>query len=466
MAIDTRNLAGGTRHWVTTTSATVRGWLDHPRASQALLATSVVLLLFVGSTMVLSASSVLSYTRYDGNSYVIFLRQFGFTALGLVLALPLALAPPEKTRPLSIGMYVLALVGLLATYTPLGFEANGNRNWLEIGPFSGQPSEFAKVAIAWWGADVLARHDRELDQLRRILWPYLVWSGLLLGLTVLQGDLGSAVVMVAMVAAVLWVAGVPLVFFAGIGTIATAAVGALIVSTPYRAMRMLTFLRPQDGITNENYQNMMGTYALASGGWWGLSLGASRQKWGGLPEAHTDYILAVVGEELGLFGTLSVVALFALLGWAGIRIMRRSVRPYQRYLAAGVTGWITFQAFVNIAVVLRLWPVMGVPLPFISYGGSAIVATLVAVGLLMSCARAEPGAVAERQRRSRAEAQQQAIGRVSAVVDSRSTGAPDPGARTGAPDAGMRTGAPDGQGNSRRRGGREASTRERKGRNR
>lgn len=419
MAIDTRNLAGGTRGWMANTSATVRGWLDHPRASQALLGTCVALLVFVGLMMVLSASSVLSYTRYDGNSYAIFLRQLGFVVVGVVAGALLSVLPPERLRRISLLLYALAVAGLLATYTPLGYEVNGNRNWIQVGPFNGQPSEFAKLAMAWWGAHVLALYDRELDQLRRLLWPYLVAMGLLIGLTVLQGDLGSAVVMVALVASVLWVAGIPIRFFAVMGVLSAAVVGALIVSTPYRAMRLLAFLRPQDGITEGNYQTMMGTYALASGGWWGLNLGASRQKWGGLPEAHTDYILAIVGEELGLVGTLGVLALFALLGWAGVRIMRRSVRPYQRYLAAGVTGWIIFQAFVNIAVVLNLWPVMGVPLPFISYGGSAVVATLMAVGLLMSCARAEPGAIAERERRARARANRRTVGRVSAVVDGR-----------------------------------------------
>ena len=419
MAIDTRNLAGGPRGWMASTTATVRSWLDHPRASQALLGTAIALLLFVGLMMVLSASSVLSYARYDGDSYAIFLRQLAFVGVGVVGGAALAAFPPERLRPISVVLYALALLGLLATYTPLGVEVNGNRNWLQVGPAVGQPSEFAKLAIVWWGAHILAVYDRELDQLRRVLWPYLGAVGLLVGLTVLQGDLGSAVIMGAIIATVLWVAGVPMRFFAAMGAMVALAVGVLIASTPYRVMRLVAFLRPPDGITDGNYQTMMGTYALASGGWWGLSLGASRQKWGGLPEAHTDYILAIVGEELGLVGTLFVLGLFGLLAWAGVRIMRRSVRPYQRYLAAGVTGWIIFQALVNIAVVLRLWPVMGVPLPFISNGGSAAVAALMAVGLLMSCARAEPAAIAERQRRARAQAHQQTVGRVSAVVDGR-----------------------------------------------
>jgi len=418
MAFETRDLADGTRDWVADTTATVRGWLDHPRGSQALLLTSVALLLFMGSMMVLSASSVLSYTRYNGNSYMIFLRQAAFIVVGVVLAAILAVVPPERVRRVSVLLVLLSFAGLLLTFTSFGMTVNGNRNWLAIGPFQGQPSEFAKLAIVWWGARILADHDRELDQLRRIL-PYLTVSGLLIALTVLQGDLGSSVVMAAIVGTVLWVAGVPLQVFVGIGGTAAVAVGILIVTTPYRVMRMVAFLRPQPGVNDANYQAMMGTYALASGGWWGHGLGGSVQKWGGLPEAHTDYILAVIGEELGLWGTLSVVALFALVGWAGIRIMRRSVRPYQRFLAAGTTGWILFQAFVNISVVLRVWPVMGVPLPFISAGGSAVVATLMAVGLLMSCARTEPAAIAERERRARARAHQHNIGRVSAVVDGR-----------------------------------------------
>ncbi|MEA5155445.1 putative lipid II flippase FtsW [Raineyella sp.] len=420
MALDTRSLTDDTRGWMADTTATVRGWLDHPRASQVLLLTSVSLLLFLGSMMVLSASSVLSYTRYDGNSYMIFLRQAAFIVVGVVLAAIVSVVPPEPVRRVSMVLLLASFVGLLLTFTSFGMTVNGNRNWLAIGPVQGQPSEFAKLAIVWWGAQVLADHDRELDQLRRLL-PYLLVSGMLIALTTLQGDLGSSVVMAAIIATVLWVAGVPLKIFVGMAGLGAVIVGILIAVTPYRVMRLVAFLRPEPGITDANYQAMMGTYALASGGWWGHGLGGSVQKWGGLPEAHTDYILAVIGEELGLFGTLAVVALFALLGWAGVRIMRRSVRPYTRYLAAGATGWILFQAFVNIAVVLRTWPVMGVPLPFISAGGSAVVATLMAVGLLMACARAEPGAIAERERWARARVHQHNIGRVSAVVDGRGT---------------------------------------------
>ncbi len=436
MAIDTGTRPGGNRQlrpggnrpsWITGTPATVRGWLDHPSADQVLLLTVVGLLLFLGLMMVLSASSVLSNSLYDGNSYVFFGRQLAFAAIGVVIGAAMAVLPASVSRRLAWFVLLVSLVGLLATYSPIGLDVNGNRNWIDVGPFRGQPSEFAKLAMVWWGADVLARRDRELDQLRRIVWPYLIFCGVLIGLVTFQHDLGSAVIMVAIVVTVLWVAGVPLLVFGAIGTGAAVVVGTLVVTAPYRMARLMSFLRPTDGIDAANYQSTMGSYALASGGWWGLKLGGSRMKWGGLPEAHTDYILAIIGEELGLLGTCSVVALFALLGWAGIRIMRHCVRPYHRYLAAGVTGWILFQAFVNIAVVVRLWPVMGVTLPFISYGGSSVLATLVAVGLLMSCARAEPAAVADRQRRRREQERIRAAMRVSAVVDVR----PGPRERSG-----------------------------------
>lgn len=414
------NLRGvPSRGWISGTQATVRRWVDHPRASQFLLGTAMALLVYLGLMMVLSASSVLSYSQNDGNSYAIFLRQLFYTVVGLLAAAGVAVLPPERTRWMGFLLLGLSLLGLLLTFTGLGMEVNGNRNWLVIGPLRGQPSEFAKLAMVWWGAWALARHESELDQLRRLVKPYLVVCGILVGLVVIQGDLGSAIIMMAICVGVLWVAGVPLKVFAGFAGLGTVAILGLVAAAPYRMQRLLTLVQPAEGVTSENYQSMMGTYALASGGWWGRGLGGSSQKWGGLPEAHTDYILAVIGEELGLFGTLAVILMYGLLGWAGVRIMSRSIRPFQRYLAAGVTTWIVVQAFINIAVVLGMWPVMGVTLPFISYGGSSVVATLIAVGLLFACARTEPAALADNARRARARDHQHATARVSAVVDGR-----------------------------------------------
>ncbi len=167
---------------------------------------------------------------------------------------------------------------------------------------------------------------------------------------------------------------------------------AIFVSSPVRMRRLAAFLDPTADLNGANDQANAGMFAIASGGWWGVGLGGSRQKWGSLPEAHTDFIFAVLGEEFGLFGSLVVLALFGVLGYAGIRIATRSDDPFARYAAGGVTCWFMFQALINLAVVLRLLPIAGVPLPLVSYGGSALIANLLAVGVLIGCARREPDA--------------------------------------------------------------------------
>jgi cell division protein FtsW len=222
-------------------------------------------------------------------------------------------------------------------------------------------------------------------------------------------------VMGAMMMFILFVVGAPFRVIAGfLGVVAVAVVG-LVATSGNRMERIFGFLNPDTDALGINQQPIRGAFALASGGWWGLGLGASRQKWGMLAEAHTDFIFAVVGEELGVMGTLAVIGLFVVLGYAGFRVALRSDSAFSRYAAAGITFWFMVQALVNIAVVLRLLPVFGVPLPFISYGGSALLANLAALGVLLNCARNEPAARAllaqRRSNRSRAK--------VSTVVQGR-----------------------------------------------
>ena len=210
----------------------------------------------------------------------------------------------------------------------------------------------------------------------------------------------------ALVLAVLWYVGASWkVLGALVGGVA-AAVGLLVVTSPYRMTRILGFFNQSVDQLGVNHQPIKAIFALASGGWWGLGLGASRQKWGGLVESHTDYMLAVIGEELGLIGTLSVLVLFFILGYAGFRIAMRSDIRFCRYAAAGITSWFMIQALLNIAVVLRMVPVIGVPLPLLSYGGSALMANLMALGVLLACARQEPEyrAFARRRRRRKDQA--------------------------------------------------------------
>jgi cell division protein FtsW len=379
----------------------LRGVLDRPLTSYHLVLGAVALLLVVGVMMVLSASSVNAYVT-TGDSYYYVKRQLLFLGIGVVGAVVLMKLPIATLRGLGWAAVALAAVLLILTYTPLGISVNGNRNWLYLGSstFALQPAEFAKLAMIIWGANVLARKQRLLDQPRHLLVPFLPVSALLILLVVFQGDAGTAVVMAGIVVGVLWIVGAPLAVLAGLGAAGAAGVAAMFVTSPVRMRRLAAFLDPTFNSGGINDQANAGMYAIASGGWWGVGLGASRQKWGSLPEAHTDFIFAVLGEEFGLLGSLMVLALFAVLGYAGVRIASRSDDPFARYAVGGVTSWFMLQGLFNLAVVLRLLPVAGVPLPMVSYGGSALVANLLAVGVLLGCARREPDARRMLARRS------------------------------------------------------------------
>ena len=380
----------------------VVAWLAHPQASFYLVLVPAVLLLTLGMMMVLSASSVYGYTQF-GDAYYFVKRQIIFLAVGGAAAWVLARFSPRRLQVLGWVLVMASLVLELLTFTALGHSKNGNTNWVRFGVdwFGVQPSEVAKLAIVVWGADVLARKYKLLGDPRQLLIPFVPVSLVMIGLVVLQDDLGTGMIMGAMVLATLWYVGASWkVLGAIVGSVAVAVL-ALVVTTPYRMTRIFGFLNQDVDPLGVNHQPIKAIFALASGGWWGLGLGASRQKWGGLVESHTDYMLAVIGEELGLVGTLVVLVLFLLLGYAGLRIAMRSDDRFCRFTAAGVTSWFMIQSLVNIAVVLRLMPVFGVTLPLLSYGGSSLMANLMALGVLLACARNEPAARALRQRRSR-----------------------------------------------------------------
>jgi len=371
----------------------LRAVLDRPMTSYHLVLGSVALLLVVGLMMVLSASSVNAYLT-TGDSYYYVKRQLIFLGIGVVGAVVIMRLPLATLRWVSwVGM-ALAILLLVLTYTPLGMTINGNRNWLSTGVagFGIQPAEFAKLAMVVWGADVLARKQKLLDRPFHLLVPFLPGAGLVIALVVFQGDAGTAVVLAGIVAGILWIVGAPGRVLAGLAGVGFLGVVGLFVTSPVRMRRLAAFLDPSVNVNGINDQAQAGMFAIASGGWWGMGLGASRQKWGSLPEAHTDFIFAVLGEEFGLFGSLVVLALIGLLGYAGFRIASRSDDPFTRYAAGGVTTWFVVQALFNLAVVLRLLPIAGVPLPLVSYGGSALIGNLLAVGVLLGCARREPGA--------------------------------------------------------------------------
>lgn len=374
------------------TTARWRATLDRPLASYYLIRTTTGLLLIFGLVMVLSASSVHSYSLYE-NSYYIFLRQFLWALLSLGAAFVASKMPVKTIRMLAVPAMLFAFITTIATLIPgVGIEVNGNMNWIGVGPLRFQPSEVAKLAIVLWVADMFARKEKYLNQPSHILIPVLpVTLGLAL-LVVLQRDLGTALIMFAIITGMLWIGGLPGKHLASFGFVLVVLVGFLAAMSPNRMRRLTSFTDPFADPAGTGYQAANGLMALASGRFWGVGLGGSQQKWGRLPEAHTDFIFAIIGEELGLIGTLMLLFVFAVLAYSGVRIASRARDPFVRYAAAGITVWLMTQALINIAMVLGLAPVIGIPLPLISYGGSGLLPTLVALGLLMNFASLEPGA--------------------------------------------------------------------------
>lgn len=374
----------------------LRQALAHPMASYWLILVSAGLLLVLGAMMVLSASSPVALSeKFGSDPYYFAKRQIVFLAVGLVAAAMLSRRPLAQLRVLSWVSWFAAVALLALLFTPLAHSSGGNTNWISIPGitfFNIQPSELGKLAIVLLGADLLARKEPLLDQPKHLLIPFLPMTGAVVGLTLVGGDLGTAVVMGAIVLGILWMVGTPIRLLLVLGLGAASAAAALVLTSKNRMDRFAIFLSPPTDVDGAAMQPIRGVWALASGGWWGVGLGASRMKWSGLVEAHTDYVFAIIGEELGLVGTLTVLGLFLVLGYAGLRVALRSDSTFARMLAAGVTAWFGAQALINLGVVLRLLPVMGVPLPFVSYGGSAMLANLAGLGLLLACARNEPAA--------------------------------------------------------------------------
>jgi cell division protein FtsW len=373
--------------------AAVSRLLRRPLASYYLVLGSAGLLLTLGLIMVFSASSVYSL-RFHGSSYFIVGRQLAWVCAALPIAFLASRLSPRVIRRLGLPVLVVSVVLIVLTYVPgLGVEVSGNRNWIEFGgPFRVQPSELAKLGLAVWGASVLAGSGRLVRPWRQLIMPFIPVATLVVALTMGQGDLGTAVVLIGLVLTLLWVVGVPSWLFSlAVGTAAVVGV-YFVLAAEYRLDRVRLFLDPFADVDDRTFQAAHSIYAFSNGGWWGRGLGGSVEKWGRLPEAHTDFIFAIIGEELGLPGTLMVIALFLVLGYSGIRIAWNAREPFVRLAAAGITGWLLIQALVNMGSVLAVLPIVGVPLPLVSYGGSALVPMLVAVGVLVSFARQEPRA--------------------------------------------------------------------------
>jgi cell division protein FtsW len=381
----------GERAWV----AAIRDVLDRPLTSYHIVLGATGLLLVLGLMMVLSASSVLSL-RVNGNSYTIFVRQLIWVAVGLPMAYVASRMTPRHFRMLSYVALLGSMFLLVLTYIPgLGVGVNGNTNWLNLGgPLQIQPSEFAKLAMVMWCADLYARKEKLLTQWKHLLVPMVPVCGLVIALVVGQHDLGTALVLMAVMIGMIWIVGAPTRLFVATIVVVGAVATYFVNAEKYRMQRVTSFLDPFSDPMGVGWQAYHSFYALSTGGWWGVGIGNSRQKWSNLPEAHTDFIFSVIGEELGLVGSLTVLALFLTLAYAGVRIATRNTEPFVRYAAAGITIWIMAQTLVNLGAVIGLLPIVGIPLPLLSYGGSALLPTLIAIGMLLSFAKAEPGAQA------------------------------------------------------------------------
>jgi cell division protein FtsW len=387
--------------------ASLRGLLARPLASYYLLLSSSGLLVVIGLVMVFSATSLQSYAD-DGNAFASVSKQAIFCLVGLFAFWGFQRLPAKTYRALGLPLLLAALVllglldllGLLsspvegappASLGPIHGDAQNNL-WLYLGPLQVQPSELAKLAVALWAAGVLANKGERVANLRELAVPLFPVAGIVL-LMVGYNDFGTMVCLMILLIGMLWAAGVRLRHFGLLALVGGVGGGLLVIFAKYRVARLTDFFDAKNCDPSKGcYQAVHGMYAIADGGWFGVGLGEGRLKWGWLPNGHNDFIFAVIAEELGVVGCFVVLGLLAVLAYTGLRIARRVGDPFRRMVAAGITIWLVGQAAINIGGVIGLLPITGLPLPFISDGGSALVVTMAAVGLLASFARAEPEA--------------------------------------------------------------------------
>jgi len=426
---------GGTRARTTTPAPAERGpagWVVAVRR----LSTSTILMLIVGVlcvvglVMVGSASAVISLNLY-GSPWSILIREGMWMGLGVVALLFARRFEYRRWRRLCGPLLVVTFLLLLAVLVPgIGVHSGGSSRWIGFGQLRVQPSELMKLALALFGADLVARRTEQGADHRRIVGPLLLVAGAGGGLIILQPDMGTALVIGAITLALLFASGVPLgPLMKVLGALAGLAFVVGMVD-PYRRARLLSFLNPGAHQSGSGYQVVQSLIGLGSGHLFGLGLGDSRQKWGLLPNAHTDFIFSVIGEELGLIGALFVLFLLGAFAWFGLRAAQRATERFGSLLAVALVAWIVSGTVINVGAVIGLLPVTGIPLPFISFGGSSLVITMLAAGILMNIARDE------KRRAPRGDGHRAARTQGTA----RPTKRADPHrARTAAPGNGLRT---------------------------
>lgn len=351
----------------------------------------VSVLVTIGVVMLLSASGYAAEMRY-GDAYFFVKRQGMWLVLACLAGWIASRVPVAVLRQMALPVWVASLVGLVLARLPgIGICRNGSWRWIGIGPFTLQPSEFAKagliLVLAWW----LARNQRKVGEFRRGFFVPVLLIGCTTLLVLVEPDFGSTLLLGIVGFIMMFCAGTPFLYICSVGALGAMALGVLIWHNPERMSRIMAFLNPEEHVRGEAWQLVNSLCAFKEGGLTGVGLGNSMQKRYYLPEAHTDFIFAIIAEELGMIATVSVLVLFAALFICGIRIALGTKDPFLRLIAQGITFLLTVQALINLAVVTGCMPTKGFPLPFISYGGSSLLVNGIMIGLLLSVARTSAG---------------------------------------------------------------------------
>jgi cell division protein FtsW len=356
--------------------------------SDRILFTAAILLVCVSVVMVYSASAALAFDRY-GQAYMFLTRQAMWTALGLV-ALAVAMRIDYRTYRNETFIWSLtAMVCVLLVLVLFSAPVNGARRWFNLGGLGIQPSEIAKIAAVLFTALTLERRMHRIDELSYSLLPIAIVVGAMSGLILLEPDLGTAASLLMVVGAMVFAAGLNYRYLVGTALAAAPVLYFLIASSPYRLRRLLAFMNPEADPLGDGFQVMQSLIAVGTGGVLGRGLMGGVQKLFFLPEPHTDFIYAVIGEELGLAGATTVLVCFCVIAWRGVRIAVRAQDAFGSFLALGLTAMIAVQALVNISVVLGLLPTKGIPLPLVSSGGSSLLISLVGMGVLLNISQHE-----------------------------------------------------------------------------